>query len=104
MSHPIPPEAQTLATRLRLLAAEIESAARYGVPIPESFTVNGSHFGAAAAHTDAATFAAWADYLEADTEERRHHGHIWHTAASRISNGDLPIRVQTSRPDEEEGA
>ena len=101
MSHPIPPEAQTLATRPRLLAPEIESAARHGVPIPESFIVDGSPFGAAAARTDAATFAAWADYLEADTEERRHHGHIWHTAASRISNGDLPIRVQTSRPEEE---
>lgn len=105
MTRPSLTATHPLAARLRLLADEIDSAHRYGVPIPESIiVVSHGPYGGASTHTDRATFDAWADYLDSEptatVSESRHHGSIWHTVAATINEGQLPVRVQTSEPDE----
>ena len=89
MSHPIPEDAQRLARRLRMLADEIESAARYGVPIPYMFSVRGHKYGAASFSATEDEFAAWAEYAEAAVEHYEHEGEDWSSAECDI-NG-LPI-------------
>jgi hypothetical protein len=66
--HTIPEDAQRLADRLRMLADEVESAARYGVPIPYMFSVSGHLFGGASFHATDEEFDAWVDYTFGDDE------------------------------------
>ena len=93
MSHPIPEDVQRLALRLRLLADEVESAARYGVPIPFCFSVSGSEYGAASFSATPEEFAAWVEYVEAPVEHGHHHDADWSSAEANIGDGDrLPLR------------
>jgi hypothetical protein len=93
MSHPIPEDAQRLALRLRLLADEIESAARYGVPIPSLVSVGGHVFSGASFAATEHEFAAWAEYAEATVDHAYHHGADWSSAEVTIGDGDrLPLR------------
>lgn len=89
MSHPIPPDAQRLAHRLRMLADEIESAARYGVPIPFMVSSNGHEYGNAAFSATPEEFEAWADYTEAEVTEYDRDGRHWLSAVADV-NG-LPL-------------
>ena len=90
MSHPIPEDAQRLAARLRMAADEIESAARYGVPIPFCVTVGGHEFASMSFSATEHEFAAWAEYAEAAVEQYEHDGYDWSAATADI-NG-LPVR------------
>ena len=90
MSHPIPEDAQRLADRLRMAADEIESAARYGVPIPSVVSVSGSIYGGMSFAATEDEFVAWAEYAEVDVERDHHHGHDWSSAEADF-NG-LPVR------------
>lgn len=94
MSHPIPDDAARLVDRLRMLADEIESAARYGVPIPDLFSVSSHICGAASFHATEHEFAAWVDYTEAEVEHDHHHGGArWSSTEVNIGDGDrLPLR------------
>ena len=94
MSHQIPPEAQTLAHRLRLLAAEVESAARYGVPIPYCVNVSGHVYGGASFAATETEFAAWVDYTEAEAEHDHHHGSNWSSAEVDVNGLPLRFHVQ----------
>ena len=59
----------TLADRLRALAEEMESAERYGVPLPTLVFVNRhSDIAPVSFHTDPATFDSWVNYTEAEPE------------------------------------
>lgn len=93
MSHQIPEDAQRLADRLRMAADEIESAARYGVPIPSCVSVGGhlySDFSFAATEDE---FTAWAEYTEATVDHGHHHGADWSSAEVHIGDGGrLPLR------------
>ena len=65
----------TLADRLRALADEIESAERYGVPIPTVVSVNSfPNIEPVAFSATADEFDAWADYTDAETGEYRRDG------------------------------
>ena len=92
MSAAIPADAQRLADRLRMLADEVESAARYGVPVPTLMSVSGHEYGRATFAATEEEFPAWADYVaDADPtrEDYEHNGASW----SRITvdvNG-LPV-------------
>lgn len=90
MTHPIPTDAQRMADRLRLLADEIESAARYGVPIPNYINVSGHEYGAVTVSAEEHEFAAWAEYTEAEVRHDHHHGAWWSDFATDV-NG-LPLR------------
>jgi hypothetical protein len=93
MSHPIPEDAQRLALRLRLLADEVESAARYGVPIPYCVSVTGAEYGGVNISMTEDEFTAWAEYVEAEVTHDRHHGADWSNAAANIGDADrLPLR------------
>lgn len=96
MSHPIPEEAQRLAARLRVLADEVESAARYGVPIPYMVSVSGHTHGGASFAATPAEFDAWVDYTEAATEDYRHNGSDW-SRAEVVLNEGLPLSFSTAR-------
>jgi hypothetical protein len=89
MSHPIPEDAQRLATRLRQLADELESAARYGVPLPYMVSVSGHQYGNASFSATGEEFDAWADYTEATVEKYDHNGRHWVRATADV-NG-LPL-------------
>lgn len=89
MSAPISPDAQRLVNRLRMAADEIESAARFGVPIPFCVTVSGHEFGNASFSATEHEFAAWVDYAEAEVEHYQHKGSQWSRAAADV-NG-LPV-------------
>jgi len=89
MTHIIPEDAQRLADRLRSLADEIESAARYGVPIPFMVNVNGHTHGGASFSATEHQFAAWAEYAEAAVEEDDYEGCRWSRAKADL-NG-LPL-------------
>lgn len=95
MSHPIPPDAQRLADRLRMLADEIESAARYGVPIPYMVSASGHPFGSADFNATPEEFDAWAEYTEAVAEDYEHDGSYWSSATADV-NG-LPLSFATKR-------
>ena len=90
MSHPIPEDAQRLADRLRMAANEIESTARYGVPIPYLISVSGHRYSGASFAATEDEFAAWVDYTEAEVEHGHHHGSDWSAAETDV-NG-LPLR------------
>lgn len=90
MSHPIPEDAQRLADRLRMAADEIESAARYGIPIPYAISVSGHRYGAMSFAATEEEFAAWTEYAEVEPDHDHHHGHDWSSAETDI-NG-LPVR------------
>lgn len=102
MSHPIPEDAQRLADRLRMLADEIESAARYGIPIPYCVMASGHPFGSASFSATEEEFAAWAEYVEAEVEDRDHHGASWSEAEADV-NG-LPLRFSVRHVPAEVGA
>ena len=100
MSHPIPEDAQRLADRLRLLAEEVESAARYGIPIPHMFTVSGHRFGVASFSATAEEFDAWVDYTfggdeNAESEDYTRNGVDWSWATVKV-NG-LPLEFAPKR-------
>ena len=96
MSHPIPPDAQRLADRLRILADEIESAARYGVPIPYMFSASGHLFGEASFAATPEEFDAWSEYAEAVVVEyTRDDDSRWSRATADV-NG-LPLAFSTKR-------
>ena len=89
MSHPIPADAQRLADRLRDLADEIESAARYGVPIPYMVSVSGHEYGGASFSATEAEFTAWAEYTGAKGEDYQHDGRLW--SAAKVNLSGLPL-------------
>lgn len=91
MSHPIPEDVQRLVARLRLAADEIESAARYGVPIPSTVSVSGHRFGGANMSATEEEFSAWAEYAEAQVEHRHHHGADW--SSFKVDINGLPLSV-----------
>jgi hypothetical protein len=95
MSHPIPPEAQRLANRLRMLAEEIESAARYGVPIPYMVSSSGHAHGRATFAATPEEFAAWADYTEAEVSEYDHAGRRWLSA--EVDLNGLPLQFSAAQ-------
>lgn len=86
----IPEDAQRLADRLRMAAEEIESAARYGVPIPYMVSADGHTHGGATFSATEAEFDAWAEYAEATVERYEHDGTDW-SRACVVVNG-LPLR------------
>ena len=100
MSHPIPEDAQRLAHRLRTLADEIESAARYGVPIPHMVNVSGHRYSGASFAATAEQFARWAEYVEAEPVEDVHHDARWLSIDTTIAEhaGGLPLSFATSTP------
>lgn len=75
----------TLPQRLRALADELESAGRYGIPIPEVVTATSLSVFHASFIADDHEFAAWADYTEADVEEYHHDGNFWRRAKSDVN-------------------
>ena len=93
MSHQVPEDAQRLADRLRMLAVEIESAARYGVPIPYMISATGHSFGHAAFAATAEEFSAWAEYAEAEVEEYDHNGAHW--LSTTVDVNGLPLQFFT---------
>ena len=86
----IPEDAQRLASRLRAAADEIESAARYGVPIPYMVSASGHKYGALSFSATEAEFAAWVDYTEAEVEHGHHHGAAW-SSVDRVDVNGLPV-------------
>jgi hypothetical protein len=87
----IPEDVQRLADRLRMAADEIESAARYGVPIPFVVSITGSKYGHMTFHASEHEFDAWADYTEAEVEDVEHaNGELW-SRATVVINGGLPV-------------
>jgi hypothetical protein len=100
MSHSIPADAQRLADRLRLLADEIESAARYGVPIPYMFSVSGHPYGGASFSATADEFDAWVDYTfggdeNAHAEDYAHAESDWSRA--KVDVNGLPLEFSVRR-------
>lgn len=96
--NPIPEDAQRLISRLRMLADEIESAARHGVPIPYMVSASGHEHGEASFHATEAEFDAWAEYVAEVTGERRdyeHAGGRW--SAVRANVNGLPLGFATER-------
>lgn len=87
----------TLAQRLRALAEELESAERYGLPLPPMVSVSAHKHGSATFHTDDRDlFDQWADYTEADVTDYDHAGHHWSRATANV-NG-LSVQFATARP------
>lgn len=87
-----PDLAALLVKQLRLAADEIDSARRYGVPIPNVVNVyafNATTPGMSFSATEH-EFAAWADYTDADIEEYEYDGKLWSRATADV-NG---LRVQ----------
>jgi hypothetical protein len=96
MSHAIPPDTQRLADRLHHMADEIESAARYGVPIPYMVSASGHEHGFVSFSASLEEFDAWAEYTEADVTEYDHEGGHWWRAVANV-NG-LPVTFAASTP------
>lgn len=90
----IPEDAQRLAYRLRMAADEIESAARYGVPIPPLVSVDGYQYGGASFSATEHEFAAWVDYTEARVEGYEHDGAHWSSAEADVNGLPLRFAVQ----------
>jgi hypothetical protein len=96
----IPEDAQRLADRLRMLADEVESAARYGVPIPYLVSVSGNQYVGASFHASEDEFDAWVDYTfggdeGAVREDYEHRGSRWSRA--RLSVNGLPLEFACQR-------
>lgn len=91
----IPPDAQRLADRLRHLAGEVESAARFGVPIPDLISVDArEHACAASFSADEREFAAWAGYTEAKVTYYRYEGRKWSRAVGDLNDLRVEFAVQ----------
>lgn len=86
----IPSDAQRLADRLRKAADELESAARYGVPVPDYISFSSHQHGAMYVSAEEHLFNAWAEYAEAKVEHDHHHDADWSCFATDV-NG-LPVR------------
>lgn len=85
----------TLAQRLRALADEIESAERYGIPLPTVVSVSSYDGQDVSWHMpDPAEFDAWADYIEADVQEYDYNGRHVRTAEADVLG--LAVRISTS--------
>ena len=96
----IPEDAQRLADRLRMLADEIETAARYGVPIPQLVSASGHQFSGASFHATEDEFDAWEGYTfegdeNATREDYEHSGANWSRANVNV-NG-LPLEFACVR-------
>lgn len=96
----IPEDAQRLVQRLRMLADEIESAARYGVPIPYMVSTSGHKCGTASFAATEEEFDAWVDYTfggdeNAHGEDYEHNGKNWSRA--RVDVNGLPLEFSCSR-------
>lgn len=89
-----PKDAQRLVDRLRLAAEEIESAARYGVPIPPYVSVTASEYGDVGIPMDADEFDAWVDYTEAEVEDYEYEGRPWSRAHVDVNGLPLSFAVQ----------
>lgn len=103
----IPEDARRLADRLRMLADEVESAARYGVPIPYMVSVSGHAFGGASFSASEEEYAAWVDYTfggdsGATGEDYEHEGAGWSRATVNV-NG-LPLEFACRRSAEQVSA
>jgi hypothetical protein len=77
--------ATPIIERLRALADELESAERYGVPLPDVVSAVGYPFGGASFHVDPLVFQAWADYTEATVEEYDHEGDHWRRCRADVN-------------------
>ena len=96
-----PDLAALLVQQLRLAADEIDSARRYGVPIPpivSVFAFNASHPGLSFSATEH-EFAAWVEYAEAEVEEYESGGQRWSRATADV-NG-LRVGFAWGRPIED---
>lgn len=89
MTHPIPPDVARLTDRLRQLAEEIESAARFGVMVPIRWSVSGHEYGDVGFAATEHEFAAWVDYTEATVIRSHHHGTDW--SAVEVDVNGLPL-------------
>lgn len=90
---------ETLPDRLRALADELESAERYGLPIPGMVSVSAHKYGQASFHTDdAALFAAWADYTEAEVVEYDHASHHWSRATANVNGLSMQFATAVAHP------
>lgn len=89
MSAKISPDARRLIDRLRMAADEIESAARYGVPVPFCVNVDGGEYGDMSFAATEAEFDAWVEYAEAVVTHHAHDGADWSRVETNI-NG-LPV-------------
>lgn len=96
----IPEDGQRLADRLRMLADEVESAARYGIPIPYMVSVSGHQFGGASFHATEDEYDAWVDYTfggdeNAAGEDYQHRGSNWSRA--KVNVNGLPLEFSCQR-------
>lgn len=73
-------EPATFVARAHHLADELDSARRYGVPIPDYITISAGPFGGVHMHLTAHEFAAWVDYTDATVGEYDHDGSHWRRA------------------------
>lgn len=94
MPHKIPEDAQRLADRLRLAADEIESAARYGVPIPYLISIDGNQYGGATFSALDGEFDAWVEYSEAAVTNYVHDGSDWSRAEVNVNGLPLSFAVE----------
>ena len=83
------PETTRLASRLRQLADEIESAARYGLPSPCYVSVSGHEFGDASFSATAEEFDAWAEYTSPQVRDYEHSGKQWRSATADVNGLEL---------------
>jgi hypothetical protein len=86
----------TLPQRLRALADELESADRYGVPLPHVVTTTSFQNTHATFHADPDVFDAWADYCEATVAEYDYDGRQWRRVITNV-NG-LKVKFATATP------
>lgn len=86
----ITPEAERLARRLRMAADEIESASRYGVPIPFVVSVGSHEFSGVSFAATEEEFEAWAEYTAAEVNDYVHDGQDWSQAA--VDCNGLPLQ------------
>jgi hypothetical protein len=87
---------ETLAQRLRAFADELESAERYGVPIPSVVCATAYPNSHASFSATGEEFDAWADYSDAVVEEYDHEGQHWRRAVADV-NG-LRVEFATTDP------
>jgi hypothetical protein len=87
----------TLPQRLRALADELESAERYGIPLPYMVSVAQARYTHATFHADPDVFDAWADYCEVEpVEYESADNRTWRQVITDI-NG-LKVEFATATP------